>query len=102
MIMEETRITYVGYIDFEMTLDDAKKCYHQGKCDADVDIVMKKQYIKEQLSEFNNEQIKNSLLECGCEFDENDRNDMESLIVWMAAGNIVEDYLEESRFIGHK
>jgi len=95
--MEETRITYVGCIDLEMTLEDAKACYHQGRCDDDVEAAMETDYIKEQLTQLTNEEIRETLYEYGCEFDENDRNDMESLIVWLAAGNIIEDYFEEER-----
>lgn len=93
------RTTYLSSrkhdIEISMKEEDARLCYHQGVCDDDVKSVCQMDYIKQQLAVISSEALEEVLVDYGCEFDENDRTDMEELVVWLAAGNILEDIAEE-------
>lgn len=98
--MITTTFDYDNYkknFDFEMTLEDAKYCYHQGDCLYDVENIMETDYIKNQLSKLTDNMLEDALLEYGCEFDEKNRHEKELLFVWLAAGNIAEDYEYERK-----
>lgn len=96
--MGEIYYAYLGVKshEFWMTEADARKCYHSGNCDDDVEEVMKSEYIKRQLAEIPGDEMDKILIEYGVEFDEKDRHEMESLIVWLAAGDIV-DFIYENK-----
>lgn len=94
-----TRCTYLSTscFEFQLTRNDAEQCSHMGRCDEDVEVVRKKKYVKRQLDELSDEDLKEILKEYSC-YDEGDtRDDMEAYIVWLAAGNIVEDIHEQER-----
>ena len=90
---EDTIMTYVGGIEFEMTLEDAMKCSHQGSCDDDVNEVSLKPYIQNQLKNYSNKEIANELKEYAIEnTDKFNRETLEEYVVWLAAANIM-DYV---------
>lgn len=89
--MEDLYTHYAGNIELSMTLEDAKKCSHQGYCDNDVHEVTQYQYIQEQLKDYLDEDIKEALKEYTIECDNLDRTDMEEYITWIVACNITDD-----------
>lgn len=94
-----TRFAYLSTTSFEfqLTRNDAERCSHMGRCDEDVEAVRKKKYVKRQLDELSDEEMKEILKEYCC-YDEGDtRDDMEAYIVWLAAGDIVEDIHQQER-----
>ena len=93
MVMEENLIThYVGDIELSMTLEDAHYCSHQGDCDDDVTEVSLKPYIQKQLKEYSNPQLIKALKEYAIEdCDKFNRKQLEEYIVWLIAGNIIDD-----------
>ena len=92
--------TYLdGYLQngFEiyMTLHDAEKCSHSGDCSRDVERLFERDDIKAQFAELTCEQLKDVLYSCGAWDDEelSIRLDNIHRILWIAAGNIVEENL---------
>ena len=77
-----------GTIEFRMTKSDAQKGYHPGNCDEDVAAIRKKPYIKEQISKLTDEVMEEVLIECGIEYDQNDRNEIVDCFLWVVAGDI--------------
>jgi hypothetical protein len=74
-----------------MTEKDARAAYHGGVCDDDVKALCTKDYIKEQLKNISKEDIQNILDNYGCDYDEDSIADMQECLIWLAAGDIVED-----------
>ena len=81
------------YIEFESE-DDVRSCY---PC-FDIELVRNKPYMKEQLSKISMEDLVETLidenLEPETDFNSNNRDDVEWLILWLAAG-YVEEWKEE-------
>jgi len=80
-----------GCFDFQMTEHDAHLCYHQGQCDDDVERVMQLDYIKKQLAEISTDAMVEAISEYGPDLASADRHEIEMFIVWIAAGNIVDE-----------
>lgn len=101
----ETRWTYFdalqsGGFEFEMTLNDALSCCHSGSCDSDVEIALTVDYIKKQLAKLSDTEMRNAIEEYGVEdIHTFNRHRLEMYIVWLAAGNIVDDVYEEQRLL---
>ena len=95
--MEETVYTYVQDIEFEMTLEDAKHGDHMGLCDEDVFDLVNTDYIREQLDKLDTEYIRENIRAYGLDdIDKMDRIELEHYLVWLAAGNIVDDDYSKS------
>ena len=82
-----------------MKYGDAKACCHQGPCDYDCEGVMQLPYMRKQLDQLTNKQIEVAVREYGVEFEEYEgrevpRNILELYLVWLAAGNIVDEVYE--------
>ena len=89
-------IAQFNRFEIEMTLETAMKCSHSGKCDLDVKSVIASRQIRRPNSCTPNA-LANELYEYGSwEKDElkNDSSNWER-IVWLAAGNIVENKKEK-------
>ena len=86
---------YASFERFEidMTKKQAITCSHPGSCDLDVLIMLDNPKIKRQLNKISNELLAAELSEYGA-WDGNelqDRTANEQRIVWIAAGNIIEE-----------
>lgn len=76
-----------------MTKADAESASHQGKCDEDVKVLMKDKKFMRQFKKIDKDKIREELKEYGCWDDEELANEEDNLmrIIWIAAGNIVEE-----------
>lgn len=87
---------YATFERFEisMTLNEARSASHQGDCEADVIDLLKTAKIKRQLKKISAADLRSELYEYGAWSDEElqDREANEMRIVWLAAGNIVDEY----------
>lgn len=85
--------------EIEMTLAQARGASHPGPCDSDVAQLLKEPNIKRQLAKISDEDLIEELEEYGAWDAEElqDRGANESRIIWLAAGNITEDYADRHR-----
>lgn len=78
--------------DIEMTMKEAKSCTHPGRCDEDVAALTAKPKIQRQFKKIDPEDIRAELREVGYSNDElKDEKENEWRIVWLAAGQIVDE-----------
>jgi len=91
-------IAYFDRFSIVLTKDQASSASHPGECDADVAALLKLPNIKRQLKKISDTDLTEELREYGAWSDEElkSRVDNESRIIWIAAGNIIEE-LRESR-----
>jgi hypothetical protein len=87
-----------------MKLGDAKACCHSGNCDDDCEIVRKERYIRKQLNKISNAQLEAAIREYGVDFEEYlgkeiPRNVLEIYIVWLAAGDIMDDVYDREKML---
>jgi hypothetical protein len=85
--------------EIEMTLAQAQGASHQGACDDDVAALLKVASIKRQLAKIPAASIAAELSEYGA-WDDAELADVaanHARIVWIAAGNIVEEQHEKKR-----
>lgn len=83
-------------VELDITLDDARKGYHEGLCDDDIAQLQKKKYIKRQLNPIPLDTLCSILDEYGCEFDDgDDKEELEGIALWLACGNILDEVNEE-------
>ena len=87
--------TYIGEIELEMTLEQARSVSHQGRCDEDVEFLVTVPKIKRQLDKIPNELIAKELAEYGAWDDEElqDNDDNRLRLVWLAGCNIAEEHV---------
>ena len=96
-----TMITYLSTtkgeeVKFDIDIKDARKGYHSGSCDEDIAKLQKKEYIAKQLNPIPLETLYSILDEYGCEFDDgDDKEEIESIVLWLACGEILEELNEE-------
>jgi len=79
--------------EIKMTKAQAESASHSGDCDLDVKALLCNSLIKRQLAEISAESIAAELKEYGA-WDETELKDIkqnEARIIWIAAGNIVEE-----------
>lgn len=79
-----------------MQYGDAKACCHAGECDADCEGVRLLPYMRKQLDKLSNEQLESAAREYGVEFEEYEGRDipryvLEIYIIWLSAGDIVDE-----------
>lgn len=79
-----------------MQYGNAKACCHSGSCDDDCEAVRHIPYIRKQLDKLSNEQLESAAREYGVEFEEYEGRDiprdvLEIYIVWLSAGDIVDE-----------
>lgn len=87
-------IAYFNRFSIEMTKEEAYSVSHQGACDNEVEILLQNKKIKRQLDKIDTIDLINELKEYGAWENEEleDRQANEARIVWLAGGNIVEDF----------
>lgn len=83
----------------EMTLEQARSASHPGPCDSDVQELCKLPKIRRQLAKISDADLGKVLREYGAWDDKQllNRVDNEERIIWIAAGNIAEEYNEKHR-----
>lgn len=86
-------------LEFDLTEADARAASHPGPCDDDVAYLLTLPYIQSQLAGISDDDLKAELAEYGCWDEEElqDRQANEARIVWLAAGQIVDELYEEAR-----
>ena len=85
--------------EIEMTKAQAESASHMGRCDEDVQALCAHPKIKRQLKKISDEKLIAELKEYGA-WDEEElqsREDNEQRIVWIAAGNIMNELYEKKR-----
>lgn len=79
--------------ELQMTLAQANSASHPGQCDDDVEALCQHPKIRRQLDKLDPEDLRDELKEYGA-WDETELADHEAnkrRIVWIGAGNIVEE-----------
>ena len=64
---------------------DVIACSRKGNCDTATDRVTRKKYVQQQLKDVPTDWLKKVLDNMGISYNENDRGEIESLVVWDAA-----------------
>jgi len=79
--------------EIQMTRRQAESASHQGRCDDDVAFLLRDRKISRQLDKIGPDAIRQELSEYGAWDDGELANDDDNRarIVWIAAGNIVEE-----------
>lgn len=89
--------TSSGRIEFQLTADQAHTGSHTGKCDDDIEALLKEPSIKSQLEKIEPDLIASELKEYGAwdveELKDHDQN--LARLLWLACGDIVETIFEE-------
>ena len=87
------KTAYFERFTLEIEKEDAELCSHPGPCDDDVAALLEMPYIQKQLDTIPAQKIREELAEYGA-WDETELQnikDNHSRIVWIAAGNIIEE-----------
>ncbi len=87
-----------GTIEIEMTMAQAQSATHPGQCDADVMALSQHRKIRRQLERIDPEVLRKELREYGAWDDEDLADHAQNLqrILWIAAGDIVENQWSKS------
>lgn len=91
---------YFNYIDgIEIAEDIARNCSHSGPCDDDVERARLLPEVQAELSKIDPEGLRKELKEYGCWTDQQlaDHNTNLDRILWIAAGNIMDELYEQSK-----
>jgi hypothetical protein len=88
-----------GKIELQMTLEQAKAMSHSGQCDADVAAMRKAPGIAKQIAGIKPDVLREELREYGA-WDEDhlaDHNQNLDRLLWLAAGEIVDEYVSANK-----
>ena len=87
-----------GTIEIEMTLAQAQSATHPGPCDSDVLALSNHRKIRRQLERIDAEALRKELREYGALDDQELADHEQNLqrILWIAAGDIVENHWSRS------
>lgn len=88
-----------GRIELQLTLEQARSASHQGQCDEDVRALSQQPDITKQLNAIDPALLREELREYGA-WDEQERQDHQQnlqRILWLAAGDIVDDAVMEGK-----
>lgn len=90
---------YFERFELQMTQQQAKSASHSGQCDADVTLLCRDQKIIRQLDRIGADKIREELEEYGAWEEDQLKDDAANRhrIVWIAAGNIVEEFHIKAR-----
>jgi hypothetical protein len=87
-----------NHFEIEMTKKQAESVSHPGPCDADVEILLQDRKIKRQLKKIPDDKLRMELKEYGIDPENlQTRHDLESYIVWIAGGNIMDNIHDKDR-----
>ena len=89
-------ITQFNRFEIEMTRKQAESASHSGACDADVEILVRHPSIKLQLDNINPMAIAAELAEY-TDWDVTDAEANKRRIVWLAAGQIMDELVHLGR-----
>lgn len=97
----DTSRAHLECFELGMTIEDANMCCHSGVCDYDCENARSIDYLHDQLAELSNEQLFAAICEYIADEDitdhQNDREWLELYIIWLAAGDIVDEvYMRET------
>ena len=83
--------------EIQITLAQAAQCSHSGPCDDDVAALVATPAMRRQLAKIAGTDLATELREYGAwdDIELSNREDNNNRIVWIAAGNIVEEYREK-------
>lgn len=83
-----------NHFEIEMTLSQAQSASHQGQCDNDVKALLQVPKIRRQLAKISDQDLIKELKEYGAWDNEElqDRQENDARIIWIAAGDIAEEY----------
>lgn len=88
-----------GYVELQMTLEQAQSCSHSGPCDGDVDMLSREPEIAAQLSKIDPDKLASTLREFGAwddaELADHDQNLQR--ILWIACGDLVDEFNQMER-----
>ena len=88
---------YCDNIELGLTYEDAHDCSHSGSCDAGCERVVSQPYVKKQLAKYSDKELRKSVKAYGVDdVDSFDRHRLETYVVWLVAGSIVEDEYTEN------
>lgn len=90
---------YIGSIEVQMTLEQARSASHPGNCDEDVKYLSQVPAIARQLRKIDAAELSSALSEYGAWDAEQLADHDENLqrLVWIAAVDIVEEQYEKTR-----
>lgn len=88
--------------EFMMKYGDAKACCHSGSCDDDCEATILLPYIRKQLDTLTDKQLEAAARDSGVEFEEYKGRDiprhiLELYLVWLAAGEIVDEVYDREK-----
>jgi len=87
-----------NYFEIEMTKRQAESVNHPGPCDNDVEILLQDKKIKRQLKKIPDDKLRTELKEAGIDPENlQTRHDLESYIIWIAGGNIMDEINDKDR-----
>lgn len=92
-------IAMFNRFEIVMTLEQARSASHQGQCDEDVSELLKHPKIQRQLKQIGTGDVVLELKEYGA-WDQEELRDHpqnQARIIWLAAGNIVEEQNVKTR-----
>lgn len=97
-LVTDTMFASFNRFTIEMTRQQAASASHHGSCDASVAALLKNRRIAHQLLSIEPDRIRAELSEYGCWDSEELDNHQDNLarIVWIAAGNIVDELRERT------
>lgn len=95
----ELKMWFTGsYLELKMTKEQARSASHQGQCDDDVEALSRVPAIAKQLAALDPEKLRSELRGYGAwdadELADHDQNLQR--ILWLAAGQIVEEMAERA------
>ncbi len=84
-------ISGMGFVDLELTQEQAQRGHHQGPCDADIEALVPE--LKDQLDKIDPDLLRQKLAEEGAWSDVELEDDQQNRyrIVWIACGDICDN-----------
>lgn len=82
-----------SHLELILNKEDIPIAYHPGECIDGIETVRKKEYVKAQLAKFSTQSMIEILDNVGYAFDENDRDEIEQLIVFEAAAQLADEFM---------
>lgn len=92
-------IAHFNRFEIELTEDEAESGAHAGRCDDDIDALLRVPHIQRQLAAIDSTELALELAEYGAWDAQQlaDRAENEARVLWIACGHIVEEMREADR-----